>query len=89
MYHRITQLLIIIPCVLLNGCITKDQKTVSNNNSDKDEYVFVTVVGSNIPIKVRKSDLKAYNAEVEQPSQDALHRLQTGNITVPPPGVGK
>ncbi len=50
-------LLLVSLVVATTGCTTTD-KTVAQK-AEEDEYVTITVTGSNIPKRVRKSDIAA------------------------------
>lgn len=50
--------LIGITAALAGGCNIKD-KTAAQLAAEKDEYVYVTVTGSNIPKRIKKSDIAA------------------------------
>lgn len=50
-------LLLILLLISTTGCATKE-KTAAKEATE-DEYVYVTVTGSNIPKKIRKSDIAA------------------------------
>ena len=54
---RILSLLALLACVALTSCSTP-AKTADNKDKE-DEYVYVTVTGSNIPKKIKKSDIAA------------------------------
>ena len=58
---------------LAAGCASQPEKAAGQKTAD--EYVWYTPTGSNIPIRVRKSDLAA-NSEDEEATQDALRTVQ-------------
>ena len=64
----------LLTCVLLSGCVTKKDQTADQKT--KDEYVYYTPTGSNIPVRVKKSDIQTTDADT-QATQDALRDLQT------------
>ncbi len=61
--RKITLLsLAIILAVLLGGCVSQASRTTAKAATakaadPKDEYIWYTPTGSNIPIRVRKSDI--------------------------------
>ena len=54
---RILALIALLACTGLTACSTP-AKTAENKDKE-EEYVYVTVTGSNIPKKIKKSDIAA------------------------------
>jgi type IV pilus biogenesis protein CpaD/CtpE len=56
----------------LSGCASKPGQTAGQK--DKDEYVYYTPTGSNIPVRVKKSDIQT-TASDSQATQDAMRDI--------------
>jgi hypothetical protein len=73
MKTRYRYLLGLLAGSLLAGCAT--QKAQATNKKSEDEYIWVTPTGSNIPVRVKKTDLQAAAGD-PQVAQDALRDVQ-------------
>ena len=62
---------------LLAGCAS-DPATAAKAKADKDEYVTVMTTGSNIPVRIKKSDLEkgkvAKGTVADQVDKDEFNR---------------
>jgi len=74
MKTRLPLLVVSLALILNAGCTTPKEKTASEK--PKDEYVYYTPTGSNIPVRVKKSDVQTTDADT-QAIQDALRTLQS------------
>ena len=71
--------------VAVGGCATPGEASSSQNEPrPRSEWVYVTVTGSNVPIKVRREDrhnVKAENTTLLDP--EALERMLRGRPAGP------
>ncbi len=70
-------LIILLPlsCILLSGCASQNAQTAGAQSKEKEEYVYYTPTGSNIPVRVRKDQLQASASETDQ-AQHLLTKIQ-------------
>ena len=69
---RLPLLLCLATC-LLSGCVTKKDQTAVQK--PEAEYVWYTPTGSNIPVRIKKSEVQASDSAT-QATQDALRDVQ-------------
>ena len=70
--------------VTLSSCASEKVKAEAKKaNEGKDEYVWVYPTGSNIPVRVKKSQMTTPD-EVTKQNQDALRELQQLKSAPPP-----
>jgi hypothetical protein len=70
-------LVLLLGSCLAAGCATPAQKQAKTEpaKQDDDEYVYYTPIGSYIPVKVRKADLKMSDADADK-ARDIFADLQ-------------
>jgi hypothetical protein len=69
--------------LLLTACASERVKAENKKaKENKEEYVDYYPVGSNIPVKIPKSQAKASEQESEQ-AQQAMRNVQRNGSTVP------
>ncbi len=80
----ITRISLALTFALLCGCKTSAPKKQAevDEHGNKIEYVYYTPMGSNIPVRVRKDQLKLTEAEEKQ-AQETFQQIQQRGVRPP------
>lgn len=73
--HRPSLHASLIALTFLAGCAAPTKTADQPKDKKEAEYVYYTPTGSNIPVRVRKSDLASSDAESGE-AQEAIRNIQ-------------
>lgn len=75
---RVPRFCLAIPLIALSvfaGCAASPKTSAKPADAKESEYIYYTPTGSNIPVRIRKDQLQASDAETSG-DQEAIRNLQ-------------